>query len=192
MPLGVGLHNRGGDRWRQQGITGGDGADRRTQIVGEASPGERTEVVVDFTAGESVRMRLAEVDLGGVAVPATMGGHDSFDVFEFRAAETLTPAPEPAWSPSEHAEEDALVEAEAAKTHRRGVTAGGGEWTEGRDLPRTKSRLPTAHAIRGLHRPDDVLHAMQKYTEGVHTCIVARWSARRVLSPGHRRLNSSR
>ena len=82
------------------------------------APGERAEVVVDFTAGETVRMRSAEVDLGGVAVPATMGGHDSFDVLEFRAAETLTPAPEPAWSPSSHAEEDALVEAEAAKTRK--------------------------------------------------------------------------
>lgn len=82
------------------------------------APGERAEVVVDFTAGETVRMRSAEVDLGGVAVPATMGGHDSFDVLEFRAAETLTPAPEPAWSPSSHAEDDALVEAEAAKTRK--------------------------------------------------------------------------
>ncbi|WP_166827111.1 multicopper oxidase family protein [Brevibacterium limosum] len=78
------------------------------------APGERAEVVVDFAPGETVRMRSAEVDLGGVAVPATMGGHDSFDVLEFRAAEILTPAPEPAWSRSSHAEEDGLDEAEAA------------------------------------------------------------------------------
>lgn len=82
------------------------------------APGERAEVVVDFTPGETVRMRSAEVDLGGVAVPATMGGHDSFDVVEFRATETLTPAPEPAWSPSSHVEEDALDEAEAATTRK--------------------------------------------------------------------------
>jgi FtsP/CotA-like multicopper oxidase with cupredoxin domain len=80
------------------------------------APGERAETVVDFTPGETVRMRSAEVDLGGVAVPATMGGSDSFDVLEFRAADELTPAPETAWSPSDHAPHDALHEEDADTT----------------------------------------------------------------------------
>ncbi|MGC2941374.1 multicopper oxidase family protein [Brevibacterium sp. FAM 24638] len=82
------------------------------------APGERAEVVVDFTPGETVRMRSAEVDLGGVAVPTTMGGNDSFDVLEFRAADELKPSPGPAWQTSEHAEDDALDEAEVAKTRK--------------------------------------------------------------------------
>jgi FtsP/CotA-like multicopper oxidase with cupredoxin domain len=80
------------------------------------APGERAEVVVDFTPGETERMRSAEVDLGGVAVPGTMGGNDSFDVLEFRAADELKPAPEPAWSPSEYAQHDALHKEDAETT----------------------------------------------------------------------------
>ena len=82
------------------------------------APGERAEVVVDFSPGETVRMRSAEVDLGGVAVPSTMGGSDSFDVVEFRAADDLAASPEPAWSPSRQAEEDAMDEADAVKTRK--------------------------------------------------------------------------
>src|SRR5699024_11238756 len=82
------------------------------------APGERAEVVVDFSPGETVRRRSAEVDLGGVAVPSTMGGSDSFDVVEFRAADDLAASPEPAWSPSRQAEEDAMDEADAVKTRK--------------------------------------------------------------------------
>src|SRR5690625_787227 len=63
------------------------------------APGERAEVGVDFSPGETVRMRSSEVDLGGVAVLSTMGGSDSFDVVEFRATEDWACSAETAWSP---------------------------------------------------------------------------------------------
>lgn len=80
------------------------------------APGERAEVVVDFRPGETVRLRSDPVRLGGVAVPATMGGNDEFDVLEFRAADVLAPSPEPSWTPSRHASEDALREEDATRT----------------------------------------------------------------------------
>lgn len=63
------------------------------------APGERGEVVVEFEPGETVRLRSVATDLGGILLPATTGGNDVFDVIEFRAADDLSPSPEPAWDP---------------------------------------------------------------------------------------------
>ncbi|MFD7023983.1 multicopper oxidase family protein [Promicromonospora sukumoe] len=80
------------------------------------APGERAEVVVRMEPGETTRLHSFEADLGGVVVPFAMGGNDAFDVLELRAADSLTPSPEPAWTPSAHAEHDALRESDAAVT----------------------------------------------------------------------------
>lgn len=80
------------------------------------APGERVEAVVGFEPGETVRLRSVETDLGGIAVPATTGANDEFDVLEFRAAAELSPSPEPDWEASMHAEDDALHEEEATVT----------------------------------------------------------------------------
>lgn len=80
------------------------------------APGERAEVVVEVEPGETTHLHSFEADLGGVVVPFAMGGNDAFDVLELRAADELTPSPEPAWEPSVHAAQDALHEDEAAVT----------------------------------------------------------------------------
>lgn len=80
------------------------------------APGERAEVVVSFDAGETVRLRSSKTDLGGIVVPATSGGNDEFDVLEFRAADTLTPSPEPSWPQANGAVADELHEDEASVT----------------------------------------------------------------------------
>lgn len=80
------------------------------------APGERAEVVVRMEPGETTRLHSFEADLGGVVVPFAMGGNDAFDVLELRAADSLTPSPEPAWTPSAHADHDTLRESEAAVT----------------------------------------------------------------------------
>lgn len=80
------------------------------------APGERAEVVVAFAPGETTRLRSTKTQLGGIAVPATSGGNDEFDVLEFRAASTLDPRPEPAWPESAHAAADRLHEGEASVT----------------------------------------------------------------------------
>ncbi|MEV0889889.1 multicopper oxidase domain-containing protein [Promicromonospora sp. NPDC050262] len=80
------------------------------------APGERAEVVVRMAPGESTRLHSFEADLGGVVVPFAMGGNDAFDVLELRAADRLAPSPEPAWTPSAHAAQDALHEEDVAVT----------------------------------------------------------------------------
>ncbi|MGO1853667.1 MAG: multicopper oxidase family protein [Microbacteriaceae bacterium] len=80
------------------------------------APAERAEVIVEFSAGETTRLRSTKTQLGGVAVPATSGGNDEFDVLEFRAASSLAPSPEPAWPESAHAVDDELHEDEASIT----------------------------------------------------------------------------
>lgn len=80
------------------------------------APGERAEVVVRMRPGETTRLHSFEADLGGVVVPFAMGGNDAFDVLELRAADELTPSPEPAWAPSALAAQDALHEDEVAVT----------------------------------------------------------------------------
>ncbi|MBD5787891.1 multicopper oxidase domain-containing protein [Cellulosimicrobium terreum] len=72
------------------------------------APGERAEVVVTTTPGETTRLHSFPADLGGVAASFAMGGKESFDVLELRAADELTPSPEPAWEPSRRAADDAL------------------------------------------------------------------------------------
>ncbi|SJM65029.1 multicopper oxidase family protein [Gulosibacter sp. 10] len=79
------------------------------------APGERAEIVLRLEPGETVRLRSAEADLGGVAVPGVMGGEAAFDVLELRADEELAPSPEPDWPESAHAEEDALHEQDVAR-----------------------------------------------------------------------------
>lgn len=80
------------------------------------APGERAEVVVSFDAGETVRLHSSKTNLGGIVVPATSGGNDEFDVLEFRAADRLTPSPEPSWPQAADAVADELHEDEASVT----------------------------------------------------------------------------
>src|SRR5699024_8871050 len=80
------------------------------------APGERAEVVVDFSPGETVRMRSVGVDLGVVGVASTCGGSDSFDVVEFRAGDDLAAWLEPAWSLPRQAEEVAMDVVDAVNT----------------------------------------------------------------------------
>lgn len=80
------------------------------------APGERAEVVVSFSPGETVRLRSVRSDLGAIAAAATTGANDEFDVLELRAAATLAPSPEPEWSPAPEAEADELHEEEAHHT----------------------------------------------------------------------------
>lgn len=80
------------------------------------APGERAEVVVAFAPGETVRLRSAKTQLGGILLPATSGGNDAFDVLEFRAASSLTPSPEPSWPQAADAVADELHEEEATAT----------------------------------------------------------------------------
>ena len=80
------------------------------------APGERAEVVVAFTPGETVRLRSITTDLGALAAAGTTGANDAFDVLELRAAEVLTPSPEPEWAPAAAAQADALHEADATVT----------------------------------------------------------------------------
>lgn len=58
------------------------------------APGERAEVVVAFTAGEEVVLRSFAPELG-VGFPASrfMGGDDTFDLVQFRAAGKLKSSP---------------------------------------------------------------------------------------------------
>lgn len=80
------------------------------------APGERTEVVIEFAPGETVRLRSVASDLGAIAAAGTTGANDAFDVLELRVAETLAPSPEPEWAPTTQAGADALHEADAART----------------------------------------------------------------------------
>src|SRR5690606_20943771 len=80
------------------------------------APGERAEVVVRMEPGGTTRLHPFDAELGGVVGPSAMGGNDDFDVLELRAADELTPSPEPAWSPSVHADEDALHAQDASVT----------------------------------------------------------------------------
>lgn len=89
----------------------------RTSSV-RLAPGERAEVVVTMRPGETARLRSFDVDLGGVAAPFAMGGNDTFDVLELRAASTLDPSPAPSWEPSSHAPDDELHESDATVTRQ--------------------------------------------------------------------------
>lgn len=80
------------------------------------APGERAEVIVEFDPGETVRLHSSKTDLGGIAVPATSGGNDEFDVLEFRASDSLTPSPEPSWPEAQDAAADELHQNEASVT----------------------------------------------------------------------------
>jgi len=77
------------------------------------SPGERAEVVVEVSPGETTRLHSFAADLGGVAASFAMGGKEAFDVLELRAAGELAPSPAPAWEPSSHAAGDALLAEDA-------------------------------------------------------------------------------
>ena len=54
------------------------------------SPGERAEIVVPFTAGETVVLRSYQPELGGNALSNRFwGGDDTFDLIQFRAGPDL-------------------------------------------------------------------------------------------------------
>ncbi|MCM0641578.1 multicopper oxidase family protein [Cellulomonas wangsupingiae] len=60
----------------------------------QLSPGERAEVVVTMTPGETVRLRSFRPELGRIAAGFAMGAQDEFDVLELRAAAELAPSPQ--------------------------------------------------------------------------------------------------
>ncbi|MCS3844529.1 hypothetical protein [Microbacterium sp. AK031] len=90
---------------------------------------------------------VAKTDLGGIVVPATSGGNDEFDVLEFRAADSLTPSPEPSWPEAQDAVADKLHEDEASVTR---------EFVLNTREP--EPDVPTAGALRGLGRSDHAVH----------------------------------
>lgn len=54
------------------------------------SPGERAEILVSLTPGETVRLQSLQPDLGEVGLSfGSIGARDSFDVLQLRAAPTL-------------------------------------------------------------------------------------------------------
>ena len=59
----------------------------------QLSPGERAEIVVRFTAGETVVLRSNAPDLGGDE-DARNGGADRFDILDLRAASVLATSPQ--------------------------------------------------------------------------------------------------
>jgi len=63
----------------------------RTRI--QLSPGERAEVVVEMTPGETVELRSYPPDVGGGVFGRFNGGEDRFDVLQLRAADRLEPSP---------------------------------------------------------------------------------------------------
>ncbi|WP_069387588.1 multicopper oxidase family protein [Cellulosimicrobium cellulans] len=109
-----------GFRDREMDLVATDGglldAPVRTDRV-RLAPGERAEVVVAMSPGETTRLHSFAADLGGVAASFAMGGKEAFDVLELGAADALAPSPAPAWGPSAHAADDAL-HAEDATTER--------------------------------------------------------------------------
>jgi len=59
----------------------------------QLSPGERSEIVVKFTPGESVLLRSQPPDLGTMPLYGrVIGGDDQFDVLLIRAASSLRPS----------------------------------------------------------------------------------------------------
>lgn len=57
------------------------------------SPGERAEVVVAMSPGEEVVLRSYPPDLGLSPVGRFLGGDDTFDILQLRAADVLEPRP---------------------------------------------------------------------------------------------------
>jgi FtsP/CotA-like multicopper oxidase with cupredoxin domain len=58
------------------------------------SPGERAEIVVEMTPGETVRLRSLAPELSGNPLYDRLaGGADEFEILEVRAAEQLRPSP---------------------------------------------------------------------------------------------------
>lgn len=103
------------------------------------APGERAEVVVTLMPGETVRLHSLRADLGAIAVPATTGAEDEFDVLELRAAPSLAPGPEPSWG-----EDPQLAPLRA------------------QDAVRTRTFALQGRTINGarmdMHRIDEVVH----------------------------------
>ncbi|MGN9776529.1 multicopper oxidase family protein [Micromonospora sp. H33] len=63
----------------------------------QLSPGERAEIVVTVRPGERIVLRSYPPELGLDPINSRItGGDDRFDVLELRAADQLTPSPEPA------------------------------------------------------------------------------------------------
>ncbi|GAA4912245.1 cell division protein SufI [Stackebrandtia albiflava] len=72
------------------GLLAAPHATRRLQL----SPGERAEVIVEFTPGETVVLRSEPPELmGDFFTDRVHGGDDRFDVLEFRAAAELADSP---------------------------------------------------------------------------------------------------
>lgn len=82
----------------------------------QLSPGERAEIVVTVTPGERVVLRSSPPELGTVpGLTAEVGGSDTLDVMELRAAPSLDPA-KPESLPAQLVEVPRLVPAGAATT----------------------------------------------------------------------------
>jgi FtsP/CotA-like multicopper oxidase with cupredoxin domain len=98
----------------------GDGgllpAPHRTSRV-QLSPGERAEVVITMTPGETRVLRSHPPDLGVSAMSARFsGGGDTLDVLQLRARPTLEPSPEVPDTLASDAPDLAEAEAEAVRT----------------------------------------------------------------------------
>ena len=67
------------------GFTSGEPVEMTRLLVG---PGERVEIVVTFEPGDDAVLRSYEQDVG-----RQIGGNDTFEIINFRAASTLQPSP---------------------------------------------------------------------------------------------------
>jgi FtsP/CotA-like multicopper oxidase with cupredoxin domain len=91
------IYNFGFDDNRHFGLVATDGgllerpvALRRVQL----SPGERAEIVVEMSPGTTAMLRSYPPDLDSTVPPAVVGGGDTFDLLQLRAAASLVGAPD--------------------------------------------------------------------------------------------------
>ncbi len=89
------FYNFGFSDDRQFAIVASDGGLLPSAVVNDRvrlAPGERAEIVVRLTAGETVTLNSTAPDLGTTNDALYSGG--TFDILELRAAPTLSPSPE--------------------------------------------------------------------------------------------------
>ena len=107
---------------REFSIVAGDGGLLSHPVTADhvqLSPGERAEVVVRFTPGETVSLISRPPDLGhGIGTSDRFGG-GTFDIVEFRAAAQLSSSPQVAADLADVPQPD---EAAATKTRKFGIT----------------------------------------------------------------------
>lgn len=83
----------GREFWQVASDSGLLEAPHRTDRL-QVAPGERAEIVVEMTPGDTAVLRSFAPDLGASFLERFAGGDDTFDILELRAADDLDPSPE--------------------------------------------------------------------------------------------------